>query len=82
MSTCHVQLGGGGLGVRAIISLVILFLTTGWSVGLIEYVGSQRRRKSGVYLEGNAKKILTVSGGKYVKASDGILCALCRGTVS
>ncbi len=43
-----------GRGVRAIISLVILFLTTGWSVGLIEYVGSQRRRKSGVYLEGNA----------------------------
>lgn len=55
MSTCHVQLGGGaGCKSHYIISLVILFLTTGWSVGLIEYVGSQRRRKSGVYLEGNA----------------------------
>ncbi len=29
-------------------SFVILFLTTGWSVGLIDYIGRQRVRKSGV----------------------------------
>ncbi len=39
--------------VRAIMSLVILFLTNGWSVSLIKYIGRQRVRKSGVLLEGS-----------------------------
>ncbi len=42
-----------GRGVRAIMSLVIQFLTTGWSVGLLEYIGRQRVRKSGVQLKGS-----------------------------
>lgn len=41
------------LFVRAIMFVVMLFLTTGWSVGLEEYIGRQRLGTAGEYLEGS-----------------------------